>query len=353
MTDTFVTQCPHCQTRFRVNRLQLDAARGRVRCGTCLQVFNARQHLIGATAMDAAAPPAETAPASAPADAWQRDDLDLGDLDLDNLDLDAELAKLEALEHQQQQSAAASPEEPKRQPAETAREEPTLPPAGSLLIAPSGEDARHEPSLTLPQAPPDAEETAIQAEPVEASEPPAKPLLDLADEPLQLDWPKSPQPRTRRLGWTLLSLLAALALAGQYLWYHFDELARQDDYRPWLEAICPTLGCTLPPRVDIERIRSSNLVVRKHPEFGGALQVDAIIYNRASFAQPFPLLELRFTDLNGQVVASRRFKPSEYLGGELAGQTRMPPQTPIHIALEILDPGPQAMNYSLSFHSPE
>jgi hypothetical protein len=31
----------------------------------------------------------------------------------------------------------------------------------------------------------------------------------------------------------------------------------------------------------------------------------------------------------------------------------MPPQTPIHISLDILDPGTHAVNYSLSFHSPE
>ncbi|MDC6711176.1 DUF3426 domain-containing protein, partial [Leclercia adecarboxylata] len=88
-------------------------------------------------------------------------------------------------------------------------------------------------------------------------------------------------------------------------------------------------------------------------EFTGALVVDAILYNRAAFAQPFPLLEIRFADLNGKLLASRSFKPSEYLSGELAGQTQMPPQVPIHIALDILDPGAKAVNYSLSFHSPE
>ncbi|MNJ75600.1 hypothetical protein D3C77_727210 [compost metagenome] len=67
----------------------------------------------------------------------------------------------------------------------------------------------------------------------------------------------------------------------------------------------------MPSRVDIERIKSSNLVVRSHPDFNGALIVDAIIYNRAPFSQPFPLLELRFADLNGQLIASRRFKPAE------------------------------------------
>ncbi len=179
-------------------------------------------------------------------------------------------------------------------------------------------------------------------------------LFELDDEPLQLDWHQPPATSWGRLfGWCLLNLLAAGGLLAQYAAYNFDELARQDRYRPWFEQLCPNIGCTLPSKVDISQIRSSNLVVRSHPEFSGALIVDAILYNRAPFAQPFPLLEMRFADLGGQLVASRRFKPSEYLAGELAGRSEMPPQTPIHISLDILDPGTRAVNYSLSFHSPE
>ncbi|MBS7726059.1 DUF3426 domain-containing protein [Pseudomonas lalucatii] len=178
-------------------------------------------------------------------------------------------------------------------------------------------------------------------------------LFELDDEPLQLDWQPPRKPWARWLGWGLLNLVAAAVLAGQYLNYHFEELARQDQYRPWFEQLCPSLGCVLPSKVDIAQIKSSNLVVRSHPEFSGALVVDAILYNRAPFTQPFPLLEMRFADINGQLLASRRFKPSEYLAGELAGQAEMPPQTPIHVSLDILDPGTQAVNYSLSFHSPE
>lgn len=66
----------------------------------------------------------------------------------------------------------------------------------------------------------------------------------------------------------------------------------------------------MPSKVDIAKVKSSNLVVRSHPDFNGALVVDAIIYNRAPFSQPFPLLELRFADLNGHLIASRRFKPA-------------------------------------------
>ncbi|WP_288650887.1 MJ0042-type zinc finger domain-containing protein, partial [Pseudomonas sp. UBA5568] len=46
MTDSFVTQCPHCQTSFRVTHHQLSVARGVVRCGQCLQVFNAAKQLL-------------------------------------------------------------------------------------------------------------------------------------------------------------------------------------------------------------------------------------------------------------------------------------------------------------------
>ena len=77
-----------------------------------------------------------------------------------------------------------------------------------------------------------------------------------------------------------------------------------------------------------------------------------ILYNRADFEQPFPVLQMQFTDAGGRDIASRRFRPEEYLAGELAGVRLMPPQTPIHVGLSMLDPGPQANGYSLEFISP-
>ena len=80
----------------------------------------------------------------------------------------------------------------------------------------------------------------------------------------------------------------------------------------------------------------------------GALAVDAIITNQAPFPQPYPSLQLQFTDLNGAPVAGRQFRPEEYLGGELTGSRLMPVQQPVHIALELVDPGPRAVNYLLT-----
>jgi len=475
MTDSFVTQCPHCRTSFRVSSAQLGAAHGAVRCGACMQVFNAAQHLLGeptpsrpaptasvvrptaptptpatvkpstdtpiapssATA-SSARPATDPAPAPAPASAspkkisddtlWIHDDLDL-----DALNLDEELARLEEEEQQlsrdflaverapkpQEQllgqlSARRDPhdeswaeqllEDPKASPAPppppriTPREPAVTPPAAvetriEPAITPlSGDDEAHdddddglhpdfrrhegdsslrlsadnetdsepeedEREPTFSALPPRAriEEIELTASAPLRSEPALRneSLLNLSEEPLQLDWQQPKKPWGRWIGWSLLNLIGAGALAGQYVSYHFDELARQDQYRPWFEQLCPEIGCKLPSKVDVAQIKSSNLVVRSHPEFNGALVVDAILYNRALFSQPFPLLELRFADMNGQLLASRRFKPGEYLGGELAGQAEMPPQTPIHISLDILDPGAKAVNYSLSFFSPE
>ncbi|MDA7085013.1 DUF3426 domain-containing protein [Pseudomonas sp. SA3-5] len=442
MTESFVTQCPHCHTSFRVSLVQLGAARGAVRCGACLHVFNAAQQLLeqgqlpGASLQTAPPVPAATRPAAAPAPqpmpeqtaTQHKGDSDTlwihDDLDLDSLDLDEELAKLEEQEQLLAQqflalNQAPAHTEPFRPPADTgnhdeawaeallhedslqapprfsaiphedsADDPPTAASSGTPLVAddaayapspltlsaldadspepapedPSRRPPRHEPRIdadvldSLDQPPTDSaaphpsERISARSEPGLRDEH----LFELLDEPLQLDdWQPPRKPWGRWFGWGLLNLLAATALIGQHIHYNFDELARQDQYRPWFEQFCPVFGCTLPSKVDIDQIKSSNLVVRSHPEFSGALVVDAILYNRAPFAQPFPLLEMRFADLNGRLLASRRFKPSEYLAGELAGQLEMPPQTPIHVSLDILDPGAQAVNYSLSFHSPE
>jgi predicted Zn finger-like uncharacterized protein len=473
MTESFVTQCPHCQTSFRVSYHQLSAARGAVRCGSCLQVFNAARQLLekstgkSAAALfpetpspasdDAAAPlPLPTLPA-APASVEtpnrrvepisQRRWAAAAEIDLEHLDLDDELARLEhrftprhgnpdAAAREDQLSASRDEPEAAQHDFEDEGHRLTEPrfaahlddqhargqqsplsqhdhhglraerdsepaayhylPGDAHTPAPLmddhvppvvheqvEDDARTEPPLTRLEDEFDEHErraplhdrrqrrSAIEAADESLRRVDAAPLKaaakarraeprmrdadlpDLSEDPLELQWEKSRSSWGKRLLWSALALLAALTLAGQYVAYHFDELARQDAYRPWFQQFCPVVGCEVPSKVDIALIKSSNLVVRSHPQFNGALIVDAIIYNRAPFSQPFPLLELRFADLDGKLIASRRFKPSEYLSGDLAGQSDMPPQTPIHIALDILDPGSKAVNYSLSFQSPE
>jgi predicted Zn finger-like uncharacterized protein len=63
MAETFITQCPHCGTSFRVSDEQLAIANGSVRCGACLQVFSARNHIVTGSAATKASAPARPATA--------------------------------------------------------------------------------------------------------------------------------------------------------------------------------------------------------------------------------------------------------------------------------------------------
>lgn len=54
MSDAKQTKCPHCGSTFRISDAQLAAKGGSVRCGSCLQVFRADLHLVGAGAKTAA-----------------------------------------------------------------------------------------------------------------------------------------------------------------------------------------------------------------------------------------------------------------------------------------------------------
>ena len=41
-----ITGCPKCDTQFRVTEAQLQVAKGQVRCGSCLHVFDGTEHLL-------------------------------------------------------------------------------------------------------------------------------------------------------------------------------------------------------------------------------------------------------------------------------------------------------------------
>ena len=156
--------------------------------------------------------------------------------------------------------------------------------------------------------------------------------------------------RRYRRWWMPVGVVVAIALLfAQVLYLQFDTWAKNPDIRPIYESLCPYLKCQLPVMRALDEIRSKNLVVRANPDVPGELMVDALIVNQARFAQPFPVIELRFSSMEGRPIAARRFKPEEYLAGELKGATMFAPMTPVHIALAVEDPGTDAVSYYIQF----
>lgn len=147
--------------------------------------------------------------------------------------------------------------------------------------------------------------------------------------------------------WIAGSLGMVLLMLVQYSYFYWGDLTASAKTRPMFVSLCNVVGCELPPYRSLRRVKTDQLSVRSHPDSETALIVDIILTNKAELDQPFPVLQLTFFDIRSQPVATRKFFPNEYLDGELRGLSSMPSDNPIRLALEIMDPGADAINYEL------
>lgn len=132
--------------------------------------------------------------------------------------------------------------------------------------------------------------------------------------------PDAPQRRWNWL-WALLALLALLALFAQATYRFRSELAATlPAARSPLDAACRLLGCTLqlPRRPDLMSIDSSEL--QADPRRQGIIVLNAVLRNRARFAQDYPALELTLTDDAERPVLRRVLAPRDYLDAARAAQ---------------------------------
>ena len=143
-----------------------------------------------------------------------------------------------------------------------------------------------------------------------------------------------------------ITLMIAVAI-GQVAFFKMSVYAQMTEYRPTYVLVCRYLGCEVPEYENHDELKTRELVVRSHPEEPEALLVDVLLLNSGPFRQTFPGLRLQFYDVHGEVVASRVFRASEYLGGEMRGLKLMPAETVARLSLEVIDPGTDALGYRM------
>jgi hypothetical protein len=71
--------------------------------------------------------------------------------------------------------------------------------------------------------------------------------------------------------------------------------------------------------------------------------------NRAEFIQPYPVLEVSFTDQSGNPVAMRHFSPPEYLAAGIDLEGGMATGSPVQVVLEVVDPGDEVVSFQFAF----
>jgi len=391
MNQTQITKCPKCDTTFRVSPAQLQVAKGAVRCGACLHVFRASDHfqvskkpepviqddrtedMFGdqAQPLTQAAPvPPKPVATIKPASVNTNDDFGTrqpinqnNDNDDDDFLIDDDNGLIDD-DNGFDDDALIDDDFGRKRPIINDLNEvflslntqdirdPFFTESDKLIDKVESEDKSDDESWAESLLN-DSEAAEVAEEKKVLKPAPTGPNFSYIEvDPLDLSLPKK---ASRRQFWLLASasMLLIVGLFAQMAYFNFDQWARMDQYRPYYAMACEQLNCRLPSSYDVSQIRTTaSPQVSSHPKYKDALSVDVLFMNHATYEQAFPKLELTFTDKNEKVMAHRLFLPREYLAGEASGLSMMPTDTPIHIALEIKDPGPNANNYQVRFIAP-
>ena len=152
------------------------------------------------------------------------------------------------------------------------------------------------------------------------------------------------------VAWSLAILILIAALAAEYIWFNQPQLLQDQRFQSMTAILCEVTDCTHLQKRDPAQIEMVSRNVYSHPNEKNALMVSTTLVNHASYAQPYPDVQIDFSNVRGELVASRRFKPDEYLQPGSTASQLFPTGNQITLGLEIRDPGREAITYEFSFH---
>lgn len=310
------THCPHCDTRFRVTETQINTADGFVRCGVCKEVFNAfevadqdeHQHsLLRENPSDSYFDGSSLKPDKNPEIETETEQADVIDLHDSTADSDA---------------------------------------SEYHVIQPGDE--------------------AVDFNETQATNESRKDAFDFFDETVNESLPHVVPDQFREsrsygassivptLLWSIGILTLTATLLIEYVWFNRDQFSQIDEFQRLITNTCEQFECKNLSLRDSSKMELITRNVYSHPNEKDALIVDVSMRNNAKFAQPYPVLQVDFSDIRGNTVAARRFYPGDYLSIEdsQVGQKQrrlLQPDTSTSISLEIQDPGKQAMTYEFNF----
>ncbi|MGC3979664.1 MAG: DUF3426 domain-containing protein [Steroidobacteraceae bacterium] len=380
-----LTQCPGCQTVFRVTSTILRAAHGQVRCGRCNTQFDAIEHLmdgddtiaeesnISGTAVNETITNPEFEETSLAHEdivlegtrieisgIYRRVDEDAAEPPhsrtvIEEFNIDTEEWENPFDKTPDAEAAAEESDETELEDVEEVISENRLADAlASLDLSAEPEAAartgavnsdyanRHEASpATSPDVADDPAASMLDAanevedEPRIAAEPRAP--FELPEQPFALAKPRWP--------WAVASVLLGLLLSAQALHHARANLARHPTFGPQLTKLYAAIGQPLTPEWQVQAYSIKQWGMVADPQQPGTLRLHASVTNGATFAQPYPLLQLNLEDRFGTAVGIREFKPEEYLTNRAQATRLLAAGEAASIDLEIVDPGPDAAGF--------
>ena len=294
-----VTRCPTCNIAFRAEPSQLSAATGFVRCGTCLKVFDAREH----------------------EEKIISDEINIDYLPyvLDGLeDLDDVTSQLEQqlnntlnekleqeISHEIIDSALANNAENHSKFADMLDD----------LLDNSVSD-----QIKIPNPFSDDE---VASKPVEQ--------------------------RTVRQHITMASAILLGSFVALIVWAYFnsESLSAKTNYRPALTVLCHYTQCPIAEYSDQNRIQISDFTVSTNPQQPNLINIKLSMINQATISQRFPDLNIVFSNQSRQPTTKRTITPKEYLQSPINSEPFIETNEKLHISMQVPNPGNGATNASV------
>ncbi|WP_174873297.1 DUF3426 domain-containing protein [Vogesella oryzae] len=392
------TQCPTCQTKFKVTDAHLALAGGMVRCGRCNHVFHAPSYFDNPPAVVERVAPAPKAPE--PPLRQAEDD----DFELELPDFEPEIPTPEPTSSPASPQAQPQvPQEPAPVPATPAastlpsndeedfslpefdllREREIAPPARAAEIRQDFRSAardaesdgrqqleefqqaladalrpqHHAETAATPLAanPFDTDEAEEQATPshsiwTEPPEPDAITTAVIDDNPADTAASK-PWWRTALL--SLLAIILLLLLLAQILFINRTRAsAEMPELRPVFESVCQVLHCSVPLPSERQMIRTEWSELAFVPDNDRLIQLNATLKNLAPYPQQLPLMEVTLKNANDQIMMRKVLRPQEYLKRQdyQLGQFNANSELKLQLRMEVA--GDKAQGYSLDFFYP-
>lgn len=272
-----ITRCPVCGTLFKVVPDQLRISEGWVRCGHCAEIFDASGDLQQSSAeplevqsvgslpesLPEVRPPAPPPAEPLPEPATQSGPVQAApDESIPPVEVEPEIVLL--------------------------AEQAALEPSASLAV-PAADDVPDGPAV-LPPEPEDSGGYSF------TRKPPSQPAL--------------PRPFLRGV-WAAVAVLLVVALGLQGVFQGRDRLAATwPETRPWLQAACVRLGCTVQAlrRIEAIVIDSSTLSALQNED---TYRLNLVLKNQATVDLAMPAIEFVLTDIDEQAVFRRVLTPTE------------------------------------------
>jgi len=260
----YITSCPKCETNFLLNDALIKAHRGKVQCGSCELVFNAKTRL---TEVD--------------------DDI-----------TSAEEYQAIVEEHERDET-----------------EEITL------TTTPDYQRENNETSGSfIGEFSPD---TTASAESDPALEIITTPIVD--DFMNKRKPSKIPSKPSTTILLSILSLLLILSASIQSIYHLRVKIAAEyPQFKPLLVKACAQLNCTIDLPKELDLITIGDADMQEDDNYQSVINFTSSITNNANYPQAYPNIELTLTNTDDKVIIKKLILPKDYLSSDQKAEDGLP-----------------------------